>query len=276
MMRPPRWIWRDKEVAVTKEIIKGYNDGDIDVLVFEPRAASGKMPCLVYYHGGGFFTEGAGYHYRLIKEYVLNTPCKVVFVRYRLVPKNQHPIPVEDSYAGLRWTFENADRLNIDTARIAVGGDSAGGALSAAVCQMARDRGTEIPCFQFLVYPATDRRMETESNRKFTDTPMWNSSLSRTMWPAYVPDPKATDVVYASPMEAESFDDLPPAYIETAEFDCLHDEGILYGKALQDAGVPVQFNETEGTMHGFDIVVDAPTTRAAVAERIRYMRENFY
>ena len=272
MMRPPRWIWRDREVSVRKETIKGYQNGDIQVFLFEPKHIPEPTACLVYYHGGGFFFEGASYHYKLAKEYALKTPCKVVFVQYRLAPKHPHPIPAEDSYAALRWTFDHADMLNIDKKRIAVGGDSAGGALAAAVCQMARDRGTDLPYFQLLIYPVTDRRMQTESNKTYIDTPMWNSKLSRKMWPGYLPDPNTPVLAYASPMEAKSFADLPNAYIETAEFDCLRDEGVAYANALKEAGVSVTLHQTKGTMHGFDIVEKAPTTRMAVRARIQYMK----
>ena len=271
-MRPPKWIWSDPEVRVRKEMISGYQDQEIPVFIFEPYGASGNLPCLVYYHGGGFFFEGAPYHYTLAKTYALKAFCKVIFVQYRLAPKHPHPIPAEDSYAALRWTFEHADKLQIDRKKIAVGGDSAGGALAAAVCQMARDRQSEMPCFQLLVYPVTDRRMETESNQKYTDTPMWNSRLSRKMWPGYLPDTDVPDLAYASPMEAKSFSFLPPDYVETAEFDCLHDKGIAYANALKDADIPVTLHETKGTMHGFDIVEKAPTTKAAVIGRIQYMK----
>ena len=276
LMRPPRWIRHDRAVTVHAEVIRGYRDAEIEVLIFEPRGIGDAAPCLVYYHGGGFFFEGAGYHYKLAKAYALQTPCKVVFVQYRLAPKHPFPIPVEDCYAALRWTFANAEKLHIDKAKIAVGGDSAGGTLAAAVCQMARDRGADLPCFQLLVYPATDRRMQTESNRTYTDTPMWNSTLSRKMWPGYLPDVNTPDIAYASPMEATSFADLPRAYVETAEFDCLHDEGIAYAEALRAAGVAVTLHETQGTMHGFDIVERAPTTKAAVAARVQYMQSVFY
>lgn len=275
MMRPPHWIWRDREVSVRKENLQRYDVAEIEVLVFDPYGIEEPSPCLVYYHGGGFFFGGAGYHYKLAKQYALNTPCKVVFVQYRLAPKHPHPTPAEDCYAALRWTFENAEKLNVDQEKIAVGGDSAGGALAAAVCQMARDRGTDLPCFQLLVYPVTYRRMNTESNRKYTDTPMWNAELSVKMWQGYVKSEDAPDIAYASPMEAKPFEGLPMAYIETAEFDCLHDEGIAYGEALRAAGVAVAFNETKGTMHGFDIVEKVPTAMAAVAERIGYMQNAF-
>ena len=175
----------------------------------------------------------------------------------------------------MKWTFENSSRLGLDKNRIAVGGDSAGGALAAAVCQMARDRGTDMPCFQLLVYPVTDRRMDTESNRKFTDTPMWNSTLSAMMWQGYVQDENLSNIAYASPMEANSFAGLPDAYVETAEFDCLRDEGIAYADALKAAGVEAILNETKGTMHGFDAAGGATVSKNAVARRIQYMKKMF-
>ena len=277
-MKPPRWVQknRDCEVSIKKENIKSYDGAEISVVVIDPYGLEEVSPCLVYFHGGGFFFEGAGYHYKLVKQYALECECRVIFVQYRLAPKNPHPTPVEDCYAALRWTFENAARLKIDQEKIAVGGDSAGGALAAAVCQIARDRGAEMPLFQLLVYPVTDRRMQTESCKKYTDTPMWNAKLSAKMWRGYVQNENAPDIAYASPMEATSFVDLPSAYVETAEFDCLHDEGLAYAQALQAAGVMVELNETKGTMHGFDIVEKAETTKRAVAERISYMKNQFY
>lgn len=275
MMKPPRWIWTDHEVSVKKELIKSYDGEKIEILIFDPCGIKEPAPCLVYYHGGGFFFGGAGYHYKLAKQYALGTACKVVFVQYRLAPKKPHPTPAEDCHAALKWMFENADKLNVDRNKIAVGGDSAGGALAAAVCQMARDRRTDMPIFQLLVYPVTDRSMQTESCKKYTDTPMWNAKLSATMWKGYVQGEDTPDIIYASPMEAKHFGDLPSAYVETAEFDCLHDEGIAYAEALKLAGVAVELNETKGTMHGFDIAEKASTTKAAVAKRIDYMQKSF-
>lgn len=274
-MKPPRWIWRDHEVCIQTEVLEGYDGAELSVFVFDPYGLEEVSPCLVYYHGGGFFFEGASYHYKLARQYALECECRVIFVQYRLAPRYPHPTPAEDCYAALRWTFENAERLKIDKGRIAVGGDSAGGALAAAVCQMARDRGTDLPSFQLLVYPVTDCRMQTESCKKYIDTPMWNAKLSAKMWQGYVQDINAPDLAYASPMEAERFDGLPAAYIETAEFDCLHDEGVAYANALRAAGVEVTLAETRGTMHGFDIVEKAPTTREAVRTRIEFMKKLF-
>lgn len=275
MMRAPRWIKRKGEIEVISNRIKSYDGAEIEVLLFEPRGIVENSPCLVYYHGGGFFFGAAWYHYKIAKRYALEVGCKLAFVQYRLAPKNPHPTPSEDCYAALKWTFENSSSLGIDKNRIAVGGDSAGGALAAAVCQMARDRGTDMPCFQLLVYPVTDRRMDTESNRKFIDTPMWNSTLSAMMWQGYVQDENLSNIAYASPMEANSFAGLPDAYVETAEFDCLRDEGIAYADALKAAGVDVVLNETKGTMHGFDAATGATVSKNAVARRIQYMKKMF-
>lgn len=275
LMHPPGWIKRDPEVSVSMYRIAGYRGVPIEALVFEPRSLGPDSPCLVYYHGGGFFFGAAGYHYKLAKQYALGAGCRVVFVQYRLSPKYQFPIPAEDSYAAYLWAAEHADVLRIDKDRIAVGGDSAGGCLCAAAAQMCRDRGTAPPVFQLLIYPVTDRRMDSESNRKYTDTPMWHSRLSAKMWQGYLPHVPSENISYASPLEADRFDSLPPAYVELAEFDCLHDEGLAYAQRLMDAGVDVEVNETKGTMHGYDIAEQAATVRESVNRRIAYMNRKF-
>ena len=141
---------------------------------------------------------------------------------------------------------------------------------------MAKDRSHPINfAFQMLPYPFLDARNNSESCKKFTDTPMWNSTLSNRIGPMTNVDKSDPSYVYYSPVEAESLAGLPPAYIETAEFDCLHDDGILYAKRLRKEGIEVTLNETRGTMHGFDIVERASITRAAVRARIAFMKKYF-
>lgn len=273
--RTPNSIFKDAQLSVRREKINGSDGEPIEVFIMEPKNAPSDGNCLVYLHGGGFFFSAAGYHYANAKQYALQTPCKVIFVHYRLTPHVHFPVPVEDCYAAWLWTHENAQRLGVDKNRIAIGGDSAGGCLAAAVCQMARDRNAPVPRFQLLVYPVTDRRMNTESHRRFTDTPMWNSRLSVKMWDGYLPDKNIADIACASPMDAVCFADLPKAYVETAEFDCLHDEALAYAEALEQAGVSVETFETKGTMHGFDIVQKAPCVQEAIARRIQFMKTAF-
>jgi acetyl esterase/lipase len=123
-----------------------------------------------------------------------------------------------------------------------------------------------------LPYPFLDAQNSSDSCKRFTDTPMWNSSLSQRIAPMTNVDRSNPNYVWYSPVEAKSFENLPPAYIETAEFDCLHDDGILYDRLLRDAGIDVTLNETKGTMHGFDIAQKAPTTLAVMTQRIAFMK----
>ena len=275
-MKTPKYIYKDKELDVSRHEIKSYDDYKIECFLISPKALIGNAPCLIYIHGGGFVLEAAGYHYKNAMRYAKEVGCRVVFVNYRLAPKHPHPIFFEDCYSAMCWTYDNADMLRIDPTRIGIGGDSAGSTLAVGVCMMARKRRHPIQFkFQMLPYPYLDARNESESSKKYTDTPMWNSSLSERIGPMTRVDKDDPNYVYYSPVEASSFEGLPPAYIETAEFDCLHDDGILYAKLLQASGISVTLNETKGTMHGFDIAQKAPTTKAAVSARIEYMRKNF-
>ena len=275
-MKTPGYIYRDKKLAVTRHEMVSYDGVGIEVFLLSPKDLDGKAPCLLYLHGGGFVLPAAGYHYKNAMRYAKEAGCRVVFVNYRLAPQFKHPVFFEDCYAALCWVYDNAELLQIDVSRIGIGGDSAGSTLAVGVCMMARDRQHPVRLrFQMLPYPYLDARGNSESCRRFTDTPMWNSSLSDRIGPMTKADPHAPEYVYYSPVEAASLEGLPPAYIETAEFDCLHDDGILYAAKLREAGIAVVLNETKGTMHGFDIMQKAPTTQAAVAARIDYMRQMF-
>lgn len=233
------------------------------------------MPCLIYLHGGAFVLKAASYHKKLVCEYALKTPCKVIFVDYRLAPKYVFPVGVEDCYAAFEWVCKNAEVLGIDQNKIAVGGDSAGGALAAAVSLMARDRKTLGICFQMLIYPVIDARQITESMGKYTDTPMWNSKLNKKMWKLYLRNEVHSKKEYASPMEAASLENLPDSYIEVSEFDCLRDEGINFSEALQKSGVHVELYKTAGTVHGFDIAEKSEIVNQSVEKRIVALKKAF-
>ncbi len=276
-MKVPKYIYKDKELDVNRHEVESYDGEKIECFLMSPKSIDGKAPCLIYIHGGGFVLPAAGYHYKNAMRYAKEAGCKVIFVNYRLAPKHPYPVFYEDCYSSMCWAYDNAEALGIDTSRIGIGGDSAGSTLAVGVCMMAKDRTHPVKfLFQMLPYPYLDARGNSESCKKYTDTPMWNSSLSDRIGPMTKVDRNALNYVYYSPVEAESFEGLPPAYIETAEFDCLHDDGILYAEKLRAAGVDVVLNETKGTMHGFDIVQRAETTKAAVESRIVFMRKAFY
>ena len=276
-MKTPKFLFRDRELEVCRYEIKSFDSACVECFLISPKIADDPAPCLVYIHGGGFVLPAADYHYKNSMRYAKELSCRVFFINYRLAPDHPFPIFYEDCYAAVCWLYDNAKLLGIDKDRIGIGGDSAGSTLSVGTIMMARDRSHPIRfLFQMLPYPYLDSRSESESCKKFTDTPMWNSRLSEKIGPMTRVDRSRPDYVYYSPLEAESFEGLPPAYIETAEFDCLHDDGILYAKKLREAKIFVDLNETEGTMHGFDIMQNAPTVRSALNRRIAFMRDQFY
>lgn len=276
MIRTPGFIKRIPGMNVRSQMIPAYKDGEIEIIIFTPEGLGKKAPCFVDIHGGGFVFEGFSSHFRHAVTYAKGSGCVVVYVKYRLAPDYPFPYPQEDCYAALKWVHEHADEIGIDRDRIGIGGDSAGGTLAVTSCMMARDRRSGIkPLFQLLIYPWLDDRNISESYKKYTDTPMWNSSLSRNVGPLVNPDPSATPLAYRSPVEADSFDGLPPAYIEVAQFDPLHDDGICYAGLLRDAGIEVELHETKGTMHGFDSKVKAPTTQMMLESRVSFMKKMF-
>ncbi len=276
-MKVPKWIYKDKELDVSRYEIESYDGEKIECFWMSPKALKDNVPCLIYIHGGGFVLPAAGYHYKNAMRYAKEVGCNVLFVNYRLAPDHPHPVFFEDCYSAMCWAYDNAAKLGIDISRIGIGGDSAGSTLAVGVCMMTRDRDHPVKfAFQMLPYPYLDARGNSESCKKYTDTPMWNSSLSDRIAPMTMADKGRADYIYYSPVEADNFENLPPAYIETAEFDCLHDDGINYAEKLRAAGIAVTLNETKGTMHGFDIVQKAPTTKAALTARIEYMRNMFH
>lgn len=259
-----------RALTVERLSIPSTGKKPLRALLYSPVGLAENAPCLVYFHGGGFVMPAASYHYRLAREYALGTLCKVLFVDYRLAPKHPFPAAVEDCHAAYQWALSNAQTLSIDPVRIAVGGDSAGGELAAVTCLMAKTR----PCGQLLIYPVTGRE-ETESRRKFIDTPMCNSRDMEKYERFYLSVEPSSHPEYAAPLCAASLAHLPPAYIETAEFDCLRDEAIAYAQRLSGSGVPTELHNTSGTMHGFDIVTDSSLLRACIDRRIAFLKRIF-
>jgi acetyl esterase len=253
----------DPRVRTEDRAIPGPAGNEIPVRIYRPIAPSSEpAPGLVFFHGGAFYMGDLDTEHLNCLRATLETRCITVSVDYRLSPEHPFPAGVDDCYAALQWTAGNAAELGIDTERIAVGGSSAGGALAASVALMARDRGGPALCYQSLGYPVLDDRLETPSSA-YDDVPIFTGPAAKHMWSLYLGDRRDDVSPYAAPARASDLSGLPPAYVMTAEFDPLRDEGIDYAVRLQRAGVPTELHNFPGTVHGFDLV--AP--QCAVSQR---------
>jgi acetyl esterase len=177
--------------------------------------------------------------------------CVTISVDYRLAPETKFPGPANDCYAATVWAAQHAASLNGDARRIAVGGDSAGGNLAAAIALMARDRGEPPLVFQLLVYPVTDRDFGTPSYEQNATGYLLSTDSMKWYWEHYLSDPADAANPYAAPLQAKDLSNLPPALVITAEYDPLCDEGEAYGRRLQEAGVPTTCTRYDGMIHGF-------------------------
>ena len=226
--------------------------GPVPVRIYTPVAAPpGPLPALVFFHGGGFVIGDLDTHDAPCRTLANAAQCRVIAVDYRLGPEHPFPAAVEDCLAAVRWVAGHAGDLGVDSSRIAVGGDSAGGNLSAVVSILARDAGGPKIAFQLLFYPATDSTLVTQSKIDFASGYLLEADLVAWFWAAYsggveldLADPRL------SPARAASLAGLPPALVLTAGHDPLRDEGRAFAEALDAAGVRATHIDYPGTIHG--------------------------
>ena len=265
----------DDSVNVKEYKTEGYNGRIISTLVIEPKEYREKLPCIMFFHGGGFLMSASSAHYHIAKRYAACANCKVVMPDYRLMPKYRYPVAIEDCYNTYLWMTENADRLDIDKDRIIVTGDSAGGNIAAALVVMLKDRDRSLPKGAMLIYPVLDKRMVTGSMQRFTDTPIWDSRCSKMFWDMYLENTDEDKNRYASISEIDKLDYFPPTFIEVAEFDCLHDEGVEFAKRLMAADVNVQLHEVERACHGYESVFNSILVKNCMDRRIDWINRVF-
>lgn len=256
--------------------MKGHKGLRFQVEIFEPADVGEKLPCLIYVHGGAFSYKASAYHKKLACLYAMKVKCRVYFPDYHLTPKHPYPAAYDDVLALYKCMMENPEGFGIDNEKIGMAGDSAGASIAALICTNYGQEDLKRPCIQMLVYPLTDIDMQTDSMKKFSDTPLWNSKNNKRMWQYYCKNMKAEDKYGASPMHSSLPQVIPDTYIETAEYDCLHDEGILYGKRLREAGANVEINETRGTIHGYDCALNTKIAIRNVKKRILFLEKGFH
>lgn len=250
--------------------------GEIPLRVYTPRQSAEPLPVFVWMHGGGHVVGSIDSYDALCRMFALRVDCVVVSVDYRLAPEHRFPAGVDDCFAALCWVGAHAAALGGDAARIAIGGDSAGGNLAAVCAILARDAGFPALAFQLLVYPRTAADEESASHRTFAEgylltrrTILWFHGHYRNA------EDDRSDFRYA-PLVCQDLTRLPPALVIVAEFDPLRDDGIAYAQALERAGNRVTLSEYGGMVHSFFSLGGAvDTAREAHAEAATALKAAF-
>jgi len=233
------------------------------------------LPVLLYFHGGGFTVGSIATHDTLCRVLAAQAGCAVVSLDYRLAPAHRFPTAVHDAWDAVQFLHRNgAAELALDTGRLALGGDSAGGTLAAVCAILARDAGVPV-ALQMLFYPGTSARQDTDSYRRFADGPVLTAALVRWFFSHYVDEADREDWRFA-PLNAEDVEGVAPAWIGLAECDPAVDDGVAYADKLRLAGVPVDLEIYRGVVHEFLKMGRAiPEAQAAQADAARALREAF-
>ncbi len=230
-------------------------DPDVMVRIYQPVDRPATLPGLFWIHGGGYVLGDIEGDDALLQKWTKSLNCVIVAVDYRLAPEHTFPAPMEDCYAGLKWFSQNAASLGVNPKRVAIGGASAGGGLTAGLALLVRDRGEIDVCFQLPIYPMIDDRNITPASHAVTEPRVWHRKANLVGWQAYLGrEPGGEDVSpYAAATRATDLAGLPPAFIPVGQLDLFLDEDIEYAQRLMQAGVPTELNVYAGAFHGFDI-----------------------
>lgn len=225
--------------------------GAVPVRLYVPVGIPDPSPLLVFFHGGGWAIGDRDTHDRACRYFAEKARCRVASVEYRLAPEHPFPAGVEDCWAAYQAIAGDTAAWDADPKRIAVGGDSAGGNLAAVVAQMARDKRVPRPCFQLLIYPAADMTGRYPSIEKFGTGYLLTQVMIEKFMSFYAPKSETRRDPRVSPLLARDLSGLPPAFVQTAGFDPIQDEGAAYAKALAAAGVATEYKHYPALVHGF-------------------------
>jgi len=245
--------------------------GDVRVLLIKPHGVDGRLPVVLYMHGGGWIFGSASSHGRLAAELAVASRAAVAFIEYTLAPEAKYPVQIEQCYGVARWVTEHGDTHGLDSSRIAVAGDSAGGNMATVLCLMAKQRGDVKFVQQSMYYPMTDAltNQDSESYRLFKDGPYGDAKTMEWFWSTYLPQEELRSKSTVSPLRATLHElrGLPPALVIVDENDIIRDQGEAYATKLREADVPTASVRFNGTMHDFMMLAvlrDSETTHAAM------------
>src|SRR5579884_1626573 len=270
------------DIAVSERYVPGPEGApDVRVLIYQPTTVQTPLPVLFWIHGGGYVIGSADQEDISVKSIVSAVGCAAVSVDYRLAPETPHPGPVEDCYAALKWLYTHAGELGVDSARIAIGGASAGGGLTAALALLTRDRG-EVPLiFQLLIYPMLDDRTASDAAlaepHPYTGEFIWTAASNHFGWKALLGQEPGGPTVspYAAAARAEHLEGLPPTFISVGALDLFLEEDLEYARRLMRAGVPTELHVYPGAFHGFPMAANAKVSQAFVRDRLDALARAF-
>ena len=243
-------------ISVENTFIPGQDDRTkIRLRIYKPVSSVAPMPVLIWLHGGGYVMGKPEMDDRSCIDYVHRLGITVVSVDYRLAPRHPFPAGLDDCASALQWVGANSDRLGFDPQRIAVGGNSAGGGLAAALVQLARDRLEIKPIFQLLVYPMLDDRTVLRTDIDDRSNIAWDQKSNRFGWESYLAKPCGAEDVpaYAVPARRQDLAGLPPAWIGVGSLDIFHAEDVAYAQRLIECGIECEMKVVAGGFHGFDV-----------------------
>ncbi len=240
----------EKERKITQDGIT------VNIHVVKPKAAKTNIPVFMFFHGGGWVLGDYPTHKRLVRDLVVNSGAAAVFVDYTPSPEAQYPVAINEAYAATKWVATHGKEIGVDGSRLAVAGNSVGGNMAAVVSLMAKDKKGPKISFQLLLWPVTDATFSQPSYTSFAEGRFLTTLLMQWMWNQYTTNPTERKNIYASPLQAtiEQLKGLPPALVQVAENDILHDEGVAYARKLDEAGVPTTIADYKGFIHDYGML----------------------
>lgn len=228
----------------------------VNIHIVKPAGSGNNLPVFMFFHGGGWVLGDYPTHKRLVRDLVVNSGAVAIFPDYTPSPEAQYPVAVNEAYASTKWVAENGKEIGVDGSRLAVAGNSVGGNMATVVALMAKDKmGPEI-AYQVLLWPVTDADFTRESYIKYAQDRFLTTPMMKWMWNHYTTDLNKRKEKYASPLQAtlQELKNLPPALVQIAENDILHDEGLAYARKLDEAGVPTTITVYKGFIHDYGML----------------------
>ena len=258
-----------------------YNGQELKLHIIKPKGSKSILPVFMFFHGGGWVLGDFPTHKRLVRDLVVNSGAAAVFPDYTPSPEAEFPTPTNQAYEATKWVAQHGSEIGVDSSRLAVVGNSVGGNMAAVVAMMAKDNNGPRICQQILLWPVTDADFSRLSYKTYAQERFLTTPMMKWMWDNYLPSIVERKNKYASPLQAnlEELKGLPPTLIQLAENDILHDEGLAYGRKLDEAGVSTTITEYRGFIHDYGMLnplAQIPSVKVSVIEASEVLKRSLF